>query len=69
MASFHLPGIRHEVRRYLLACMSLLAGTKGSHEEFLFASQLLQKKNGQYTDQELVLVHEVIYRVSAKLGT
>jgi hypothetical protein len=52
MASSHLPGMRHEVRDYLLASMSLLAGKKESHGEFMLASQSLQQKEASIRQHE-----------------
>jgi hypothetical protein len=46
--------------------MSPLAGKKGSHSEFMLASQFLQQKKGKHTDEELALVNDVLHRVSIK---
>ena len=67
--SSHLSGIQHEVWQYLLASMSLLAGKKDSHGEFMLTSQSLQHKKGKYTDEELTLMNEIMHRVSIKLET
>ena len=72
MAYFTHPGIRQgirqEVRQYLDACTNVLARKPRSHEEFMLASQLLKQKNGKCTDEELVLVLEMLRRVSIKLA-
>ena len=68
MAYFAHPGIRQEVRQYLDACTNLLGQKPRSHEEFMLASQLLKQKNGKCTDEELVLVLEMLRRVSIKLA-
>ena len=66
MASFN--PIRREVLTYLKACNSLLGRTKGAHGQFMAASAALQNKSGIYTDEELVLVQEMLHRVSGAVG-
>ena len=61
--------IRPEVLEYLHACVNILISKDGSHDEFLLASQTLQQKDGTYTDEELILVQEMLYRLSAKHGS
>ena len=68
MAYFTHPGIRPEVHQYLDACTNLLARKPVSHEQFMRASQLLQQKNGKFTDEELVLVQEMLRRISIQLA-
>jgi hypothetical protein len=64
-----MDAIRQEVSGYIVACAKLLAGDKGAHDEFMLASQVLQQKHGQYTDQELAILQNMIHRVSIKLST
>ena len=68
MAVIHPSFIRNEVRDYLQACVNLVSGNDGSHDEFMVASQSLQAKTGRYTDDEMILVQEMLYRVSSHLG-
>ena len=68
MAVIHQSFIRIEVRNYLQACVNLVAGNDGSHDEFMVASQHLHAKAGKYTDDEMILVQEMLYRVSSHLG-
>ena len=68
MAVIHQSSIRFEVRDYLQACVNLLSGNPGSHDEYRLASHGLQAKAGKYTDDEMNLVQEMLYRVSSHLG-
>ena len=65
-----MDAIRQEVSGYIVivACAKLLAGGQGAHEEFMLASQLLQQKQGQCSDEELAILHNIIHRVSIKLS-
>jgi hypothetical protein len=60
--------LRQEVRGYIIACAKLLVGDNGAHEEFMLASELLQQKHGQYTNEELAVLQNMIHRVSIKLS-
>jgi hypothetical protein len=64
-----MDAIRQEVSGYIVTCAKRLAGDKGAHDELMVASQLLQQKHGQYTDEELVILQNMIHRVSIKLST
>ena len=68
MVVVHQSFIRIEVRDYLQACVNLVSGNHGSHNEFMVASQHLQAKAGKYTDDEMILLQEMLYRVSSHLG-
>ncbi len=60
--------VRAEVLDYLKAGKKLLWGVAGSHDEFLIASQILKHKDSLYTERELVLVQEMVRRLSIKCG-
>ena len=56
MASSHLPGYPAQSRAIPIRDYESVAGKKGSHVEFMLASQCLQQNKGKYTDEELALM-------------
>ena len=68
MADPDHTSIRKEVREYLGACVSLLNGEPGSHDEFMLASETLQRRDSKLTENERFLVQEMIFRLSVKLA-
>ncbi len=68
MATVPKSFIRAEVLAYLKAGRRLLRRLAGSHDQFMIASQILQQKESPYTEKELVLVQDMVLRISVKLG-
>ncbi len=58
--------VRAEVLDYLKVGARLLRGVAGSHDEFMIASQILQRKHTPYTERERVLVQAMVRRLSIK---
>lgn len=59
--------VRPEEHSYLLACVTLLTRAQESHHEFMLASRNLQAKTTQYTVHEMILIQEMLHRVSNHL--
>jgi len=60
--------VRAEVLAYLKAGIRLLEDRAGSHGDFRTATKILRQKGSPYTERELVLVQELVRRLSNKCG-
>jgi hypothetical protein len=64
----HQQSVRTEVHNYLQACVNLLMRAQRSRHEFMLASRTIQAKTGEYTVHEMILIQEMLHRVSNHLG-